>query len=150
MLQEKGGRPVLQLNITLFIQIANFLVLLFVLNLVLYRPIRKILSRRKEEMGAFRGMIEGFQQKSADCANKIEEGTAETTKEGLRQKETMKSRGLEEEKNMLRKASSEAAGKMGQARQDLEEKLAALRQSLGKEMALFSREFAEKVLGRSL
>jgi F-type H+-transporting ATPase subunit b len=141
---------VLQLDFTLFIQIANFLVLLFVLNVVLYRPIRKILSRRKEEMGVFQGMIEGFQQKSAGCAKKIEEGTAETRKEGLRQKETLKSQGLEEEKQMLQKASSAAADKMGQARAELEEKLADVRQSLGKEMALFSKELAEKVLGRSL
>lgn len=140
----------LQIDFRLFIQIANFLVLLFVLNVVLYRPIRKILSRRREEMGAFQGMIEGFQQNSADCSKKIEEGTAETRKEGLRQKETLKSQGLEEEKQMLRKASSAAADKMGQARKELEEKLAGVRQSLGKEMALFSKELAEKVLGRSL
>jgi F-type H+-transporting ATPase subunit b len=141
---------VLQLDFTLFIQIVNFLVLLFVLNLVLYRPIRKILSRRKEEMGVFQGMIEGFQQKSAACAKKIEEDMAETRKEGLRQKETLKNQGLEEEKQMLRNASSAAADKMGEAREELEEKLGGLRQSLGREMALFSKELAEKVLGRSL
>ena len=36
----------------LWIQIANFLVLLFVLNLIAYRPIRRIMSQRREEMDA--------------------------------------------------------------------------------------------------
>ncbi len=40
----------LEINNTLIIQIANFLVLLFLLNIILYKPIRKILGQRQEEM----------------------------------------------------------------------------------------------------
>jgi F-type H+-transporting ATPase subunit b len=141
---------VLQIDFTLFIQIANFLVLMFVLNVILYRPIRKILGKRRDEMNSFQSMIEDFQNRTAGCARKFEEGAAETRKEGLEEKETLKSQGLEEEKQMLREASSAAAGKMGQAKKGLEEKLAGVRHSLEREMALFSRELAEKVLGRSL
>jgi F-type H+-transporting ATPase subunit b len=122
---------------------------MFVLNVILYRPIRKILSKRKDEMNAFQGMIEDFQNRAAGCTKKIEEGVAETRKEGLRERETLKSRGLEEEKQMLRETSSAATDKMSQARKELEEKLTAVRESLEKEMALFSKELAEKVLGRS-
>ena len=35
---------------TLFVQIANFIILIFVLNSVLYRPIRKILKEREEKV----------------------------------------------------------------------------------------------------
>jgi F-type H+-transporting ATPase subunit b len=140
---------VLKLDFTLFVQIANFLVLILVLNVILYRPIRKILGRRKDEMNAFQSAIEDFQNKTAGCARKIEESTAEIRKEGLKEKETLKSRGLEEEKQTLREASSTAADKIGQSRKELVEKLAGVRLSLEKEMALFSKELAEKVLGRS-
>jgi F-type H+-transporting ATPase subunit b len=141
---------VLQLDYTLFIQIANFLVLIFLLNLVLYRPIRRILGKRKEEMAALQGMVEDFEARAAGAARKIEEGTAETRKAGLKEKEALKSRGLEEEKQMLREASAAAVDKIGQARKGLEEKLIGVRQSLEGEMELFSKELAEKFLGRSL
>jgi F0F1-type ATP synthase membrane subunit b/b' len=51
---------------------------------------------------------------------------------------------------MLREASSKASGKIGDARKEMDEKLKGVRLSLEKEMALFSKELAEKVLGRSL
>ena len=36
----------------LWIQIANFLLLLYLLNLILYRPMRKILNQRRGEVGS--------------------------------------------------------------------------------------------------
>jgi F-type H+-transporting ATPase subunit b len=135
---------------TLFIQIANFLILMFLLNRVLYRPVRRILGKRKEEMNAFQSLIEDFQKRAAGHAKKIEQDTAEARKEGLKDKEALKSQGLDEEKQMLRKASSTAADKLSQARKELDGKVKGVRQSLEKEMALFSKELAEKVLGRSL
>ena len=140
----------LQLDFTLFIQIANFLVLMWVLNAILYGPIRRILGKRREEINNFHGLIENFQGQSAGYAKRIEEGTVEARKEGLKEKESLKRHGLEEEKQMLREASSVAAGRMDQTRKELEEKLVGVRQSLENEMALFSKELAEKVLGRSL
>ena len=40
----------LDLNITMLFQLANFLITLFVLNLLLIRPIRKIIRDRKALM----------------------------------------------------------------------------------------------------
>jgi F-type H+-transporting ATPase subunit b len=135
---------------TLFIQIANFLLLLLLLNAILYRPIRRILRKRREEMETFQNLIQGFESKFTGYTKKIQEGTAEARKEGLKEKEHLKKNGMEEEKQMLREASSRASGKMGEARKEMEEKVKGVRLSLEKEMALFSRELAEKVLGRSL
>ena len=40
----------IQINFTLFIQLINFLVLLFILNAILYKPIRAKLKERAEQM----------------------------------------------------------------------------------------------------
>ena len=135
---------------TLFIQIANFLLLMVLLNAILYRPIRRILKNRREEMDGFHNKIQDFEGKFASYTKKIQEGTAEARKEGLKEKESLKKNGQEEEKQMLREASSKISGKIGDARKETEEKLKGVRLSLEKEMALFSKELAEKVLGRSL
>jgi F-type H+-transporting ATPase subunit b len=135
---------------TLFIQIANFLLLLVLLNAILYRPIRRILKSRKEEMDTFQNKIQDFEGKFSSYTKRIQEGTAEARKEGLKERESLKKNGQEEEKQMLREASSKASGKIGDARKEMDEKLKGVRLSLEKEMALFSKELAEKVLGRSL
>ncbi len=38
----------IDINVTLFIQMANFLVFLILMNFVLYRPIRRIVAERKK------------------------------------------------------------------------------------------------------
>ncbi|MGD2124610.1 MAG: hypothetical protein PVG99_00930 [Desulfobacteraceae bacterium] len=140
----------LKIDFTLIIQIANFLFLLFILNILLYRPIRKILTRRREEMDSYEGMIGDFQNKSAQYTKELEESVAWARREGAKEKETLKSDGLEEEKGMLGEATSEAAGKIEQARDEISRTLVDARQSLENELAVFSKELAEKILGRSV
>ncbi len=135
---------------TLFIQIANFLLLLVVLNAILYRPIRRILRNRREEMDAFQKKIQDFEGRFAGYTEKLHAGSVEARKEGLKAKEDLKKSGQEEEKQALREAASKASGKIGEARKEMEEKLRGVRLSLENEMAVFSKELAEKVLGRSL
>jgi F-type H+-transporting ATPase subunit b len=147
---NKEEMPVIMPDYTLFIQIANFLLLLVLLNAILYRPIRRILKSRKEEMDTFQNKIQDFEGKFSSYTKRIQEGTAEARKEGLKERESLKKNGQEEEKQMLREASSKASGKIGDARKEMDEKLKGVRLSLEKEMALFSKELAEKVLGRSL
>jgi F-type H+-transporting ATPase subunit b len=140
----------LNIDYTLIIQIANFLFLLFILNILLYKPIRRILSQRKEEIDSFVGMIGEFEDKSAQSKKALEEDKAKARKEGLIKKESLKGEGSDQEKSLLRGASSEASEKLDQARDEIAASLASARQTLEKELALFSRELAQKILGRSI
>ena len=52
---------------SVFFQIANFLLLIWVLNIVLYRPIRNILIQRRDKVN---GLEEGIQTFSMDAREK--------------------------------------------------------------------------------
>jgi F-type H+-transporting ATPase subunit b len=140
----------LSIDYTLIIQIANFLFLLFILNILLYKPIRQILRQRKEEIDSFVGMIGEFVHKSDQSKKTLEENKVEAKKEGLKEKEALKSEGSDQERNMLSGATSEASEKVDQAREEIAASLVSARQTLEKEVALFSRELAQKILGRSV
>ena len=140
----------LEINTTLFIQIINFLVLLFLLNLLLFRPIRGVLNRRNEEMSALRRLVEEYGGKISEQEKGIEEGIVLARKEGYLEKEKLKTEGLEEEKNVLQEAGSSAEDKIRRATKEMEEKLSGVRKALDEQVSVFSRELAEKVLGRSL
>jgi F-type H+-transporting ATPase subunit b len=140
----------LNIDYTLIIQIANFLFLLFILNILLYKPIRQILSQRKEEIDSFVGMIGEFEDKSVQSKKALEENKAEATKDGLKEKEALKGEGSDQEKNLLKAATSEASEKLDQARDEIAVSLVSARQTLEKELGRFSRELAQKILGRSV
>jgi F-type H+-transporting ATPase subunit b len=137
-------------NITVLFQITNFLLLLFLLNIIVYRPIRKILGQRGDEVISYQEMVEDFQSRSEKDAKTLEENVAGARSEGFREKESLKSAGLEEEKLMLQEAVSSAEEKIGKAKGEIDRNTVQARQSLEEEVRVFSQELAEKILGRSI
>jgi F-type H+-transporting ATPase subunit b len=135
---------------TLFLQLANFLFLLFILNIILYRPVRQILGKRKAEVDGLQHSVSELEGKANLFAGELEEGMAKARKTGYQEKESLKSQGQEEEKALLKEAATASGERMGQARAALEKKLVEARGALETELGLFSKELAEKILGRSV
>ena len=140
----------LNIDGTLFVQIVNFLVLLFIMNIILYRPIRGIIAKRDEEMKSRRNSVEEYRSKAEKDQKGIEEGLIAARKEGFAEKESFKSQGLEEEKGILREAGSSVEQKLDAAKKELESKLIDVRKTLEGDIRMFSSELAEKILGRSV
>ncbi|MFO7460403.1 MAG: ATP synthase F0 subunit B [Desulfatiglandales bacterium] len=140
----------LKIDYTLLVQIANFLFLLIILNLILYRPIRDVLRKRRAEMESLEGGIEDLQDQADDLSYDLEENLAGARREGVELKESIRHQGIEEERGMVQEAGNTAGDRIAEARAEMESKLAAARQSLENELAAFSRELAGKLLGRSV
>jgi len=140
----------LDINFTLFIQIANFLFLLVLLNIILFRPIRRILTQRNGETNLLEKTIEDYQKRSEQNEKNIEDGMVLARKDGFAEKEKFKGTGLEEEKGILQGANSSVEEKFGKAKSEMEMKMADVRKALEGQVAGFSTELAEKILGRSI
>ena len=140
----------LKIDLSLFIQIANFLLLLFFLNIFLYRPIRRILNRRRDEADSLQKTIEDYHDRSERNERGLEEGVVKARKEGFDEKESLKGQALEEEKAILRQAASSVEGKKEKADRDLGSRIDDVRKILEEQVAGFSQELAEKILGRSI
>jgi F-type H+-transporting ATPase subunit b len=140
----------LKVDYSLLIQIANFLLLLFLLNRILYRPIRRILVERAEQMNTYEGTIADLQQRSEQDAESLEQNMKAARKEGFDRKEGLRGEGLEEEKGMLQKASAAAGERIDEAKADIGRHVEDVRRTLEKEIGAFSQELAEKILGRSI
>jgi F-type H+-transporting ATPase subunit b len=140
----------LKLDYSVFIQIANFLILIFILNIVLYRPIRKILGQRKHEMSTLQSTTEEYQGRAAHSAEQLEENRVGARREGYKKKEEIRAEGLELEKKIYQETMSSAGDSIERARAEMQRQMGEVRQSLQAEVGVFSRELAEKVLGRSM
>ena len=140
----------LEIDYTVFIQVANFLVLLLLLNILLYTPIRGILAKRREQETALKNSTEDFQSQADQNEKSIEQGRVEARKTGVTEKEGIKSSGHEKEQGILQDAISTADEKLENARKEIDAKIDDVRKSLEDQVALFSNDLAEKILGRSI
>ena len=140
----------LEINSTFFFQLGNFLFLLFLLNIILFRPIRRIMIRRDEEVDSLQKAIEDYQSRCEQNEKNIEDGMVLARKDGFAEKEKFKGAGLEEEKVVLQGANSSVEEKLGKAKSEMEMKMADVRKALEDQVAGFSTELAEKILGRSI
>ena len=136
--------------ISILIQIINFLVLLYFLNIIVYRPIRGILNKRKEEMDSSSRMTDDLKRKIEKCSSDIEENIDSTRKQGLKERIGFRNSGLSTEKELLQNAYLQVEEAIGKAKNEIKEKINSARVSLQDEMESFSHELAEKILGRSL
>lgn len=133
----------------LWIQIANFLILLFVLNIVAYRPLRRIMSERNEEMAGLKDRAEALGEKFAEDEKTLQDNIVSARREGFAVKEEIKRQGLESEKGMLQEAASRTEERLEKARAEIDQMIAGVRFTLEGEVDTFSREVAEKILGRN-
>jgi F-type H+-transporting ATPase subunit b len=140
----------LNIDGTLILQIANFLVLLVVMNIILYKPIRGILAKRDEEMASRQQVIDDYQGIVKSDEEAIESGMVSARKEGYQEKDALKVSGQEEEKGVLQEAGAAVERKLTVAKQEIETKITAARETLESEISGFSNELAEKILGRSV
>ena len=140
----------LKIDLSLLIQIANFLLLMFLLNIFLYRPVRKILNRRRDETDSLQKTIDDYLDRSERNERDIEEGMVQARKEGFEEKESLKGEALEKEKAILQVAASSVEEKKEKANNELGNRVIDVRKILEEQIAGFSQELAEKILGRSI
>ncbi len=136
-------------DISVIYQMVNFLVLLFVLNLVLYKPIRNVLLERKAK-------IEGMQKKAKKAASDLvagkeayKDGLKEARTKGLKEKETFIDEASREEKEILDKINKKAQANLAQIRKQVAEETEQARKSLEGEVEVYARAIGEKILGRA-
>lgn len=134
----------------LLLQGVNFLFLLFVLNFVLYRPIRRTIEERRK---TFEGMQNEVRSLNGDAQKSIEEweaGLDVARKAGLQKREGIKKEGLDQEKNLIQGVRADAETKMDQLRGQIVKDMEEVRGELKAQIGSFSRDMAEKILGRSI
>lgn len=101
-------------------------------------------------MSSSRDMAEEWTQKADGFFEELERSTSATMHEGFKEKEDLKKEGLDDEKLMLNEAYISVEESLGRARIEIQRKLAEARESLQADLDDFSRDLAQKVLGRNI
>jgi F-type H+-transporting ATPase subunit b len=134
---------------SLFIQIINFLFLLYALNLVLFKPVRKILLDRKEKMYSLEKGVERLSTRTDEKDVAYKDGIKSARTKGLKKKEAIVEQASQEEKEILEKITKNAQASLAEVRAQVAEETEKARIALEKEVDGFARSIGEKILGRA-
>jgi len=148
---ESGGGGVKVIpDESLLIQIANFVFLIWVLNTLLYRPIRKILAQRKEKIGGLELSIETSTQDAQEKDQAFAAGIKEARARGLKEKETLVQQAADEEKSIIAEINRNAQAELAEVRTKIKNDAQVVRKSLQEEVDNFADQICQKILGRTV
>ena len=135
---------------TLFAQILNFLVLVFLLNMVLFRPIRKILLERKARLAGFEEDITGLADNRLGVLGKVDEELVQARREGLGLRETLRQEGSQAESSLLEQVKKEVDAQWTKVEAKIKKDVGKAREALQAQTQDFAMALATKILGRKL
>ena len=135
---------------SLFIQIANFLLIIWILNIILYKPIRKILIQRKEKISGLEQNIDLLNKDAKDKDEAFAEGIKEARANGLNEKEVLLQAATDEEREIIEKINQKAQAELAEVREKIAKDVENVRASLQQEIDAFANAIGEKILGRAV
>ncbi len=135
---------------TLFAQIINFLLLVFLLNVVLFRPIRNALKDRQAKLMAQEVEINLLTDQGRSLEDEIKEKLAAARRDGAGARETLKQEGAQAEATLLEEVKRQVEVEWGTVEKKIKADMAKARTSLQKQAQSFAQLLATKILGREL
>ena len=135
---------------TCFWQVINFLVLIWALNLILYRPIRNILSRRHAHMSGLDKNIEQFKRDAEEKESAFADGIKDAKAEGMKAKNALMEEGSAEERQLIESISQKAQQTLAENKAKIAEDVKKAAVELQQEVDAFAAEIGRKILGREL
>ncbi len=137
----------LDINGWFFVQLANFLLLLYILDKILYKPIFRIFNERAENTQGALDRARAMDKEREDLMGRIDAKLAEAREKARVIFEDLSSEGMEMQRQALDEANSEAMEKNRQAKKDLENATKKARAALKSDIENFSKQIVGKLVG---
>jgi F-type H+-transporting ATPase subunit b len=141
---------VIELNLAFVVQLINFGILVLVLNIFLYKPIRKVLADRRHVIASARDKAASADLEVQDKMALYEARLRDAKIEAAGRRTEALKLAQAEETDVLEKARKEAADSLGTIREKVAKEATEARALLVAQAEILSGDICEKILGRSL
>lgn len=138
------------LDITLVIQIVNMFVLMFLLNTLLFKPVKKILRERSEKMRGMEEDISDFEKKSAVRQKEVDAKMGRASGKAKAALDNARAGAQAAGDEKLAAIKAEADTGKGEKIAEIRSQVEDARKELQKGIDGFAADMATKILGRSL
>lgn len=138
------------LDYTILVQMVNFIILIFILNALLYKPILGIIGKRKQKMDESDSEIKRMNQTVEQKMAEYEEKVRLAKVDAMEQKNAIVKEGSDVAKGIIDAVRGEIPAMMEQFHAKMEKEVEEARAILYSQSQKISLDIAEKVLGRSI
>jgi len=136
----------LELNKWFFAQLANFLLLLLLLNIILFKPLLRIFKERDAGINGALDSAKSMDKEKDGIMAQIDAKLSDGRTRAKTVYEELSKQGIEIQKQALTTAQNEAAGLNKNAKDELGSAVEKARASLKSDVESFSRQIVEKLV----
>ena len=140
----------ISINETLIFQVVSFLIFLFIMNRILFRPLRRIMTERETYIENVQKDIIDAQNQFEDLTHQIQKQEKAVRNEAFKQQAKLETAGNQQAAEILTSVRKEINASKEKARKDIDRQIAAARKHIQKEAEALSKSIIETVLHRSL
>lgn len=135
---------------TLFLQVGNFVVLMAILNVLLFRPLRNLLSDRKATIDGGHERARGLEGQIEEKMARYEEKLQAAKLKGSQEKAALRQEAAAEEAKVIGSARDEATQRLQVVKDQVAEAAAKASGQLKSEAQGLAADIATKIMGRAL
>lgn len=139
-----------EINLTIVIQVVQFLILVFILNRILFRPISQTIEERDGKIDAWEEKTRTLQETVRTKIESYEKELVEVRARAQEEQQQLSNELKEREEEKVGAVLEEAAQMVASTKQALQEETKRLRQELRRQAEEMAQMVAEKVLGRKV
>ena len=137
----------ISLNATFFIQVVNFLLLMWILNRLLFGPIVRAIEEREEKVRRLLKNTEEISSRAQGAKEDYEKKMKQAHVKAFEAKEKVRTEGVEEAERAVKKALGEAEKSLAETRGAIALEAEKARKEFGGLSQEISREIYCKILG---
>jgi F-type H+-transporting ATPase subunit b len=138
----------LELNKWFFVQLANFLLLLVVLNIILFKPMLRLFQEREEHTTGFLNDAKAMDKEKDEVFSKIDSKLAVARDRAKAIFEEFSTEGIETQKLAVDSAKNEAVEINRKSKEEIETATDKARAALKADIKNFSNKIVEKLVGK--
>ncbi len=139
----------ISINETLIFQVISFLIFLFIINRIMFRPLRKVMNERETYIEDVQKDIVAAENQFEDLTNQIQAQENEVRNEAFKQKEQLEATGSQQAAEIMASTREEINALRAEAQKEVNAQISAARKHVQKESEDLSRQIIETVLYRS-
>jgi F-type H+-transporting ATPase subunit b len=138
----------ISINETLFVQVAGFLIFLYLINRIMFRPLKNVMMDREIYIERVKMDIDGARKEIDAMNSQIEEQETEVKNEAFELKQKSEKIGDQQAKEIFAAARRKIAETSARVQKDIDVKISEARQSLQQESEALALTIIEKILDR--
>lgn len=148
--QEEAPPPLIDVDGTLFVQFALFLIMLFILSRLVFRPYLKLRDERHKGIEGAREAAVGMQERARAVNAEYDANLMRARQRGAEERQRLRSEAAGYERQVLGAARDESQKALDAARGKITADAKAARDKLAAESTVMARQIVTKILGREV